>query len=58
MTIVINFGDILYWVAIIFGGFFGLHVVGWIVGAIIRDLQKPWVKLSPARVGRACAIWC
>ena len=41
MTIVINLGDILYWAAIIFGGFFGVYAVGWIVGAIIKGLSQP-----------------
>ena len=45
MTIVINFGDILYWVAVIFGGFFGLYAAGSIIGAsvkaVIKDLSQP-----------------
>jgi hypothetical protein len=42
MTIVIDFGNILYWLAIIFAVISGLHVVAW----FLRGASQP-VTLKP-----------
>ena len=49
MTIVINFGNILYWTGIVAAGVAVLWIVGAVLGAFWRELQQPW-KPKPGEI--------